>query len=139
MAFIVDVITPGGVIFKGKPASLLILPASEGEIGIEEAHANLLTLLKAGEMRISESPQGRPERFAVSGGLARAASDHVLVLADAVEPVDKIDVERARRALQRARERLKRAKEEKIDLERAKRARRRARNRIEIAAGQTEK
>ena len=77
--------------------------------------------------------KGTSERFAVSGGVARVSSNHVLILAEAAEVSDKIDVGRAKRALERAEQRLKHAEGEEIDEERAKRALERAKNRIEIA------
>jgi F-type H+-transporting ATPase subunit epsilon len=132
VAFKIDVIAPRGVVLKEKEVSLLILPGGEGEFGIEGSHANLLAVLKPGEMRIVEKRGEAPQRFALSGGLVRAASDQVAVVADAVEPADAIDVERAQRALERAEERLKERAED-IDVERAKRARERALNRIRIA------
>ena len=47
----VDIVSAEGQIFSG-PATMVFLPASEGEIGVTPRHAPLLTLLKAGEVRV---------------------------------------------------------------------------------------
>ena len=47
----VDIVSAEGEIFSG-PAEIVFVPAKEGELGITPRHAPLLTLLKAGEVRI---------------------------------------------------------------------------------------
>jgi F-type H+-transporting ATPase subunit epsilon len=47
----VDVVSAEGEIFSG-PAEMVFAPGSEGELGITPRHAPLLTLLKAGEVRV---------------------------------------------------------------------------------------
>jgi len=130
----VDLITPAGQILKGAPADLTTLPGQDGIFGVEEGHINLFGILKPGEVRLMKDRGRSEERFAISGGLVKVSSDHVLILAEAAEGSADIDVERAKRALERATERLKSAGREEIDVERAKWALERAKTRIEIAA-----
>jgi F-type H+-transporting ATPase subunit epsilon len=69
--------------------------------------------------------------FATGGGTVEVNKNNVLVLADSLEEVASIDVERAGRAMERAKKRI----EDKIpgtDLDRAQAALKRAINRINI-------
>jgi F-type H+-transporting ATPase subunit epsilon len=52
------------------------------------------------------TPQGERIAFATSGGFVEVLNDHVIMLAETAEPVGEIDVERARSAEERAKERL---------------------------------
>ena len=62
----VDIVSAEGEIFSG-PARMVFAPASEGEVGIAPRHAPLLTLLKAGEVRV-QTPDGEEHFFFVGGG-----------------------------------------------------------------------
>ncbi len=62
----VDIVSAEGEIFSG-PAVRVFAPASEGELGIAPRHAPLLTLLKAGEVRV-QTPEGEHQSFYVGGG-----------------------------------------------------------------------
>ena len=68
--------------------------------------------------------------FTTAGGTIEVLNNNVLILADSVEVIDDIDIERAEHAKTRAEENIKRKKEEKIDLVRAELALKRAINRI---------
>ena len=62
----VDIVSAEGEIFSGE-AAMVFVPAAEGEIGIAPRHAPLLTLLKAGEVRV-QTPEGEEKSFFVGGG-----------------------------------------------------------------------
>jgi F-type H+-transporting ATPase subunit epsilon len=71
-----------------------------GEFGVLPGHLPFLTYLKAGPLFYR---QGDAIRWiAVRGGLAEVGPDKVIVLADAAERAEDIDVERARTALEKA-------------------------------------
>ena len=96
-----------------RKADFVILPATEGEIGIMPRHIQLVTSLRAGVITyVSEaartSSRGTDRRYiAISGGFAEISDDVVTVLADTAESSEEIDVERAREAYERAQRRLK--------------------------------
>ena len=48
----VDIVSAEGQIYAGE-ASMVFVPATQGEIGIAPRHAPLLTTLKAGEVRVN--------------------------------------------------------------------------------------
>jgi F-type H+-transporting ATPase subunit epsilon len=75
--------------------------------------------------------EGKELIFALSGGFLEVSNNIATVLADAVETPVEIDVDRARAALDRAKERLQ-TKNPEIDHARAQAALSRALNRIKI-------
>jgi F-type H+-transporting ATPase subunit epsilon len=78
------------------------LPGSKGSLGILPGHAPLVDQLRAGVL--SYSVGGRQWYIAVSGGFIEVLPGHVRVLADVAERPEDIDVDRARAALERARQ-----------------------------------
>ncbi|GMU69841.1 MAG: hypothetical protein AMXMBFR37_21730 [Steroidobacteraceae bacterium] len=101
----VDVVSAEGEIFSG-PALMVFVPASEGDIGIAPRHAPLLTLLKAGEVRI-QTPDGGEHLIFVGGGVLEIQPRKVTVLADTALRARDIDEAAALAAKQRAEEALK--------------------------------
>jgi F-type H+-transporting ATPase subunit epsilon len=129
-AFSLEIATPDRRVFSGRVASL-VAPGAEGYFGVLARHAPLLAGLKAGEMKVVDEA-GQEFYFALSGGFLQVLGDHVLVLADAAETPEEIDIERAAAALERARQRL-RSRPGEYDQERAEAALRRALNRLRVA------
>jgi F-type H+-transporting ATPase subunit epsilon len=70
--------------------------------------------------------------YAVSGGVLSVQKNQTILLVDAIEQAEEIDITRAKEALKRAEDRLN-EKNEKIDDARAKAALSRALNRIQVA------
>jgi F-type H+-transporting ATPase subunit epsilon len=101
----VDIVSAEGQIFSGE-ASMVFAPASQGELGIAPRHAPLLTLLKAGEVRV-QTPDGQEQLFYVGGGALEVQPRKVTVLADTALRAKDIDEEAALAAKQRAEEALR--------------------------------
>ena len=80
------------------------IPAKNGFIGILPGHAPLLSELGVGFLSYSDGQRTR--YMAVHGGFVEVLPDQVRVLAEIAERAEEIDVERARRALERAREQM---------------------------------
>ena len=100
----VDIVSAEGEIFSG-PAKLVFLPAAEGEIGVAPRHAPLLTLLKAGEVRV-QPVEGAEQSFYVGGGALEVQPTKVTVLADTALRAADLDEAAAMAARQRAEEAL---------------------------------
>lgn len=108
----------------------VIVPGVQGELGILPHHAPLLTTLSYGELRIQKG--GEEILLAIGGGFLEVRPDHVVVLADAAERAEEIDVTRAEEARRRAAEQIAlRPLEE--DLIRAEAALRLAEARLRVA------
>ena len=101
----VDIVSAEGEIFSGAAAEVFA-PASEGDIGIHPRHAPLLTLLKAGEVRVV-TPDGEDHFFFVGGGALVVQPNTVPVLADTALRATDIDEAAALAAKQRAEEALR--------------------------------
>jgi F-type H+-transporting ATPase subunit epsilon len=80
------------------------IPAKNGFIGVLPGHAPLLSELGVGFL--SYNDKQRTRYMAVHGGFVEVLPDQVRVLADIAERAEEIDVERARGALERAREQM---------------------------------
>ena len=83
---------------------MVLLPGTEGEMGILPHHAPLLTTLKYGIIKVRS--QGQETIFTVAGGIAEIQPDIVTILADAAESVEEIDIARAEAARKRAEDSL---------------------------------
>lgn len=100
----VDIVSAEGEIFSG-PAAMVYLPASEGDIGVAPRHAPLLTLLRAGEVRV-RTKEGPEQSFYVGGGVLEVQPRRVSVLADTAARAKDLDEAAALAARQRAEEAL---------------------------------
>jgi F-type H+-transporting ATPase subunit epsilon len=82
-------------------AKSIVAKTTEGEIGIMPGHEPMLSLLVDGLVRI-EPVDGERVVIAVHGGFAAMDSDNVRILAETAELASDIDVDRAKKALDRA-------------------------------------
>ncbi|MBI2874895.1 MAG: F0F1 ATP synthase subunit epsilon [Firmicutes bacterium] len=124
-----EIATPDRVVLKDTTDSLIV-PGLEGYLGIWSNHAPLVAALRIGILKYKQAGGGfRP--LAVSGGFLELAGNRAVVLADAAELPEEINVERARKARERAERRLQ-AQTADTDLARAELALRRAANRLRV-------
>ena len=84
---------------------ILVAPGIEGELGILPHHAPLMTMIQPGELLVRKN--GEETYMVVTGGFLEVRPDKVIVLADACERAEEIDVARAEEAKRRAEEKLK--------------------------------
>ncbi len=94
-----EIVSQDRLIFEGDADSVL-LPGTEGEMGILPHHAPLLSTLSFGVIKVRY--KNTEEIFTVAGGFVEVQPDIVTVLADRAENVRKIDVARAEAARLRA-------------------------------------
>ena len=83
----------------------VILPGYYGEFGVLPEHTQYLAILSIGVLRYRKGDE--TNRVAVGGGFAEVAAERVVVLADVAEKAGEIDVDRARKAQERAEAALK--------------------------------
>ncbi len=129
------IVTPEKIFYEGKVSSLIV-PGSEGYLGVLTDHAPLITALVPGKVTVIDSSQ-KEILMAVSFGFFEVSGNKATLLADSVEFVSDIDVERARASLEQARG-LMRDKAGEIDTPRAQKAVLRAKNRLNIASDMEE-
>ena len=124
-----DVVTPEGTVATDQ-VEIVVAPGYLGEFGVLFNHIPFLAQLQPGELRYRRG--NKVEYIAVSGGYAEVLPTKVTVLATAAERSRDIDVERARKAKERAELRLK-ERQEQTDFARAEAALKRAVARLKVA------
>ena len=127
---LLEVVTPERVVVS-TAADVVVCPGVEGQFGVLVGHVPFLSALEIGEMYYKAG--GKTEFLAVSGGFAEVTGAKVTIVAEAAEMGREIDVERARRARERAERRLAAAKTETIDWTRAEASLRRSMLRMKVA------
>ena len=110
--------------------NVVVAPGTEGQLGILPHHAPLITMLNPGELLIRKDSE--ETYMAITGGFLEVRPDKVIVLADACERAEEIDIARAEEAKSRAEEQLKTPIEE-LDAARAEAALRRSLVRLQVA------
>ena len=123
-----DVVTPYGLVFS-EEVDEIIATGSEGEFGVLPDHVPFLTTLKIGVLTFRKGSE--TGYIFVNSGYAEVGPDSVTLLADSAERSDEIDIERAKEAMKRAQERLK--KKQEIDEARATASLERALMRMQVA------
>ncbi|MBR6119768.1 MAG: ATP synthase F1 subunit epsilon [Oscillospiraceae bacterium] len=101
MTFHLQVVTPDGLAFEGE-AEKLSVRTQDGVIGILPRHIDYVAPLGMGEAVITE-PEGKQRRAACIGGMVAVQIGEVRLVATTFEWAEKIDLERAKEAEERAR------------------------------------
>ena len=102
--FKVEILAADRDFYQGECFSLVI-PTIDGEAGILANHQDMIFAVAPGELRFT-TPDGVLHRAASSAGLAKVEQNDVMVLVDAIERPEEIDINRAKRAADEAREEL---------------------------------
>ena len=103
MTIQVDIVTPERLLISDE-VDMITLPGLDGQMGILGGHAPLLSALDIGEIILHRGDES--EYIAVGGGVVEVRPDKVTILADVAEWAEDIDVERAEKAMERARQSL---------------------------------
>ena len=102
--FQLEIITPEKLFFKGKTDSL-IMPALDGEYGVQAGHEPIVTALEPGTVRYHT--EGQWHQVIVSQGFAEVMPDYAILVTSTAERPEEIDKARAQRAKERAEEQLR--------------------------------
>jgi F-type H+-transporting ATPase subunit epsilon len=102
--FRLEIVTAERVVYSDD-IDALVAWGVEGQLGILPYHAPLMTMLQPGDLMIRKNKE--EEYLAISGGFLEVRPDKVIVLADACERVDELDIARAEEAKRRAQETMK--------------------------------
>lgn len=131
----VNIVTPDGIVYDHH-ATMVIVKALDGQLGIMPNHEPIIAPLQIDEVRVKrvDNP-GHEDAIAVNGGFMEMFNNVASIVADSAERERDIDVSRAQLAEQRAEELIKtaKAKHDADELARAQIKLRRAVNRINVA------
>ena len=104
MSLHLEIVTPEKKVFSDTVENV-VLPGAEGELGILDGHAALVTSLAAGELRYQKG--GQQTHLALGNGFAEVTQHKVVVLTDSAIGEAEIDEAKAEAAIHRAEETLK--------------------------------
>lgn len=107
-----DIVTPEKKIFSDTVDNVY-LPSSEGEMGVLEMHAALVTPLEPGELRYLKD--GKVEHLAVGEGFVEVTQEKVSVLCDLAVAGADVDEDAVEKAMARAREALEKNEHESAE------------------------
>ncbi len=125
-----EIVTPERLLFD-EPVDSVVLPGSEGELGVLPHHAPLVSTLGAGELRLRKG--GQEESFAIVGGFVQVLPDKVVVMAETADMASEIDLEKAQEARREAERALESGSHEGADLAAARASLQAALLRIRVA------
>ena len=128
--FQLEIVTPEKKVVN-TAAEEVQIPGENGYLGILPGHAPLITELAVGEVTYRES--SGEQHLAVAWGFAEVLPDKVTILAETAERPAEIDVERARKAKERAEQRLT-SGDINVDVERSLNSLHRAEARLQVAS-----
>ena len=75
----VSVISPERVLFEGEAASV-VAPAFDGEVGILDNHAPMMTLLGKGSLRLGGA--GAERKFEIEAGFLQVVENNVRIVTE---------------------------------------------------------
>jgi len=101
----ISIVTPLGKIYEGKIKEATF-PGVEGEFGVLEGHAPLVTNLKPGVISLKKE-NGKEEIIAVNWGYVEVTPDHINVLADGAVPVSGATESEIAKAIEKAKQLIK--------------------------------
>jgi F-type H+-transporting ATPase subunit epsilon len=130
MSILLEIVTPERLAYSDTVDSV-VLPGSEGELGVLPHHAPLVSTLGVGELRIRKG--GSEEAFAIVGGFLQVRPDKVGVMAETADMASEIDLEKAQEARREAERALESGYHEGADLSAARAALQQALHRIRVA------
>ena len=131
--FQLEIVTPEKKVVD-TAAQEVQIPGKNGYLGVLPGHAPLITELSVGQITYREN--ATEQRLAVAWGFAEVLPNKVTILAESAERPSEINVERARKAKERAEKELT-SGDINVDVERALAAQKKAETRIEVAEGKS--
>ena len=99
-----EIVTPEGRAYHDD-VDMVVLPGSDGELGVYPAHVPLMTQLAPGEVRILKD--GKETELVVGSGFAEITQTQVSVLTDSALEDAAIDEKATEEAIRRAETALK--------------------------------
>jgi len=131
MKFKLDIVTPERQIWSDD-VDFVTIPTIQGEITVLANHVPIVSIIEPGELKIRKENENI--FMAVTGGFFQVTGKKVTILADAAERAEEIDIERAERAREHAKQLLEEKKQEKVPNAEAIAALQRSLARLKVAS-----
>ena len=103
-----DIVTPIKRLFT-EECHMVVAPGEEGAMGIMAGHAQVMTTLADGLIRVFSDANTVAASFAAMGGYMQVTGEKVIILADQAVPVESIDAAQVQKEIAEAEEKIKTA------------------------------
>jgi len=100
MSVNLEIVSPEKLLLS-RPVEMVVIPASEGDIGVLEGHAPIMVMLRGGVISLYENDRVTDTLF-VAGGFAEVTPERCTVLANEVMPVAELQRAEGERRLAEA-------------------------------------
>lgn len=126
------IVTPERIVYENE-ISQITIPTMSGEITILPDHIPLVSVLKAGELKLKD--KDGEQAIAVAGGFLEVrGKNEIVILADHAERVEEINIQKAEEAKKRAEEQIQKIKNvQDVDFARLQAVIDREMNKIKVA------
>lgn len=84
MALHFELVTPARLV-RSEEVHMVVVPGTEGDFGVLEGHAPVMSTVKDGALQIYKTEGAAPETIEVRGGFAEVSAKGLTVLAERVE------------------------------------------------------
>jgi F-type H+-transporting ATPase subunit epsilon len=78
-----ELVTPEKLV-RSEDVYMVVVPGSEGDFGVLEGHAPLMSTIRDGALHIYKSDKAEPEMLAIAGGFAEVNARGLTVLAERI-------------------------------------------------------
>jgi F-type H+-transporting ATPase subunit epsilon len=95
-----EIVSPEKLLLS-RPVDMVVIPASEGDMGVLEGHTPMIVMLRGGTIGLYEDDR-LTDRLYVAGGFAEVTPDRCTVLANEARPLTEVNREEAQRRLEEA-------------------------------------
>jgi F-type H+-transporting ATPase subunit epsilon len=76
-----ELVTPERLV-RSDEVHMVVVPGTEGDFGVLEGHAPLMSTIRNGDLLIHRTASGEPDRIAIEGGFAEVNERGLTVLAE---------------------------------------------------------
>jgi F-type H+-transporting ATPase subunit epsilon len=95
-----EIVSPDRLLLS-RPVDMVVIPASEGDMGVLEGHAPMIVMLRGGVIALYDGEQISDQMY-VAGGFAEVTPERCTVLANEVMPTGELTREEGERRLAEA-------------------------------------
>jgi F-type H+-transporting ATPase subunit epsilon len=89
MSIALEIVSPEKLLLS-RPVDMVVIPASEGDMGVLEGHTPMIVMLRGGLISLYEGDRVTDTLF-VAGGFADVTPERCTVLANEVSPVAELN------------------------------------------------
>ena len=83
MALHFELVTPSQLV-RSEDVHMVVVPGSEGEFGVLQGHAPVMSSVRDGALKVYRTENGAPEEIQLRGGFAEVNDKGLTVLAEAI-------------------------------------------------------